>query len=155
MANYVIVVKMQMAHFNLKQFRKAQIGEYILLYSFFNLGLRWRVGGKYHILVGFSYGKETRYPYYRRLGGPQDRSREERNFSTSPVFNALTFQPVASRCRTTVFRSIYYRCPAVQLSSSGCCCCCCCYTGFYNPLAGFSLLILEVPRSHTMTQHSR
>jgi hypothetical protein len=31
-----------------------------------------------------------------------------------------------------------------------------CYsTGFYNPLAGFSLLILEVSSSHTMTQHSR
>jgi hypothetical protein len=28
-------------------------------------------------------------------------------------------------------------------------------TGFYNPLAGFSLLILEVSRSHTMTHHSR
>ena len=26
---------------------------------------------------------------------------------------------------------------------------------FYNPRAGFSLLILEVSRSHTMTQHSR
>ena len=29
------------------------------------------------------------------------------------------------------------------------------FTGFYNPLAGFSLLILEVSRSHTMTRHSR
>ena len=29
------------------------------------------------------------------------------------------------------------------------------FTGFYNPVAGFSLLILEVSRSHTMTQHSR
>jgi hypothetical protein len=28
-------------------------------------------------------------------------------------------------------------------------------TGFYNPLAGFSLLILEVSRSHTVTHHSR
>jgi hypothetical protein len=28
-------------------------------------------------------------------------------------------------------------------------------TGFYNPLAGFSLLILEVSRSHTLTHHSR
>ena len=28
-------------------------------------------------------------------------------------------------------------------------------TGFYNPLAGFSLLSLEVSRSHTMTRHSR
>jgi hypothetical protein len=29
------------------------------------------------------------------------------------------------------------------------------FTDFYNPLAGFSLLILEVSRSHTMTQHSQ
>jgi hypothetical protein len=26
---------------------------------------------------------------------------------------------------------------------------------FYNPLVGFSLLSLEVSRSHTMTQHSQ
>ena len=29
------------------------------------------------------------------------------------------------------------------------------FTGFYNLLAGFCLLILEVSRSHTMTPHSR
>jgi hypothetical protein len=28
-------------------------------------------------------------------------------------------------------------------------------TGFYNPLAGFSLLILEVSRSHIVTHYSR
>ena len=28
-------------------------------------------------------------------------------------------------------------------------------TGFHNPLAGFSLLILQVSRSHTRTDHSR
>jgi hypothetical protein len=28
------------------------------------------------------------------------------------------------------------------------------FSGFYNPLAGFSLLILEVSRSHTMTLQS-
>ena len=28
------------------------------------------------------------------------------------------------------------------------------FTGFYNPLAGFSLLILEVPRSHNDTTQS-
>ena len=35
-------------------------------------------------------------------------------------------------------------CSLGSSSSSSC-------TGFYNPLAGFSLLILEVSRSHTMT----
>jgi hypothetical protein len=28
------------------------------------------------------------------------------------------------------------------------------FTGVYNPLAGFSLLIPEVSRSHTLTHHS-
>ena len=30
-----------------------------------------------------------------------------------------------------------------------------CLLAFYNPFAGFSLLIFEVSRSHTMTRHSR
>jgi hypothetical protein len=29
------------------------------------------------------------------------------------------------------------------------------FIGFYNPLASFSLLILEISRSHTMTQYNR
>ena len=29
------------------------------------------------------------------------------------------------------------------------------FTGFHNPFAGFSLLILEVSTSHTRTHHSR
>jgi len=39
----------------------------------------------------------TRYPLYRRLGGPQGRFRRVRKISTSPGFDPRTVQPVASR----------------------------------------------------------
>jgi len=44
----------------------------------------------------FTPGK-TRYPLYRRLGGPQCRSGVVRIFSHPPGFDPRTFQPVASR----------------------------------------------------------
>ena len=45
----------------------------------------------------FTPGKETRYPLYRRLGGPQGRFGRVRKISPSPGFNPQTVQPVASR----------------------------------------------------------
>jgi hypothetical protein len=44
----------------------------------------------------FTAGK-TRYPLYRRLGGPQCRSGQVRKISPPPGFDPRTFQPVASR----------------------------------------------------------
>jgi hypothetical protein len=41
--------------------------------------------------------EETRYPLYRRLGGPQGRSGRVRKTSPSPGFDPRTVQPVASR----------------------------------------------------------
>ena len=46
----------------------------------------------------FTPGKETRYPLYRRLGGPQGRSGQVRKISPQPGFDPRTVQPVASRC---------------------------------------------------------
>jgi hypothetical protein len=43
-------------------------------------------------------GKETQYPSYRRLGGPQGRSGRLRKISPPPGFHSRTVQPVASRC---------------------------------------------------------
>jgi hypothetical protein len=43
-----------------------------------------------------SSGK-TRYPLYRKLGGPQGRSGQVRKISLSPGFDTRTVQPVASR----------------------------------------------------------
>jgi hypothetical protein len=40
---------------------------------------------------------KTRYPLYRRLDGPQGLSGQVRKISTSPGFDPLTVQPVASR----------------------------------------------------------
>jgi hypothetical protein len=47
----------------------------------------------------FTPGKETRYPLYRRLGGPQGRSGRMRKISPPPGFDPRTVQPVASRYR--------------------------------------------------------
>ena len=41
--------------------------------------------------------KETQYPLYRRLGGPQGRSELVRKISPPQEFDPRTVQPVASR----------------------------------------------------------
>ena len=45
----------------------------------------------------FTPGKETRYPWYRRMGGPQDLSGQMRKISPTPGIDRRTVQPVASR----------------------------------------------------------
>jgi hypothetical protein len=54
------------------------------------------VGGQHHAPAAFTPGN-TRYPLYRRLGGPRSRSGYVRKISPPPGFNPRTFQPVASR----------------------------------------------------------
>ena len=54
------------------------------------------VRGQRHALANLPPGK-TRYPLYRRLGGPQRRSGRVRNISNPPGFDPRTVQPVASR----------------------------------------------------------
>ena len=41
--------------------------------------------------------EKTRYPLYRRLGGPQGQSGQVRKISPPPGFDPRTVQPVASR----------------------------------------------------------
>ena len=55
--------------FTLYEAMEARGGGEVQLYSFFDLGAR-KGGG----VCRFATGKMTRYPSYRRLGGPQDRS---------------------------------------------------------------------------------
>jgi hypothetical protein len=43
-------------------------------------------------------GKQTRYPLYRRLGGPQGRSAQVQKTSPPLRFDPRTVQPVPSRC---------------------------------------------------------
>jgi hypothetical protein len=50
-----------------------------------------------HVTVALPLEKKTRYPLYRRLGGPQGRSGWSRKISPPPGFDPRTVQPVASR----------------------------------------------------------
>jgi hypothetical protein len=54
------------------------------------------VGGQRHAPDALPPAK-TRYPLYRRLGGPQSRSERVRKISHPPRFNPRTVQTVASR----------------------------------------------------------
>ena len=45
----------------------------------------------------------TRYPFYRRLGGPWGRSEQVRNISSSPAFDSRTVQSVGSRYTDATF----------------------------------------------------
>ena len=54
-------------------------------------------GGQRHAPTALPPGK-TRYPLYRRLGGPHSRSRRVRKISPPPGFDPRTVKPVASRC---------------------------------------------------------
>ena len=54
------------------------------------------VGGQHHALPALPPGK-TRYPLYRRLGGPQGRSGRLRKTWPPPAFDTRTVQPIASR----------------------------------------------------------
>jgi hypothetical protein len=53
------------------------------------------VGGQLHAPAALPPGK-TRYPLYRRLGRPQDRSGQVRKVSPPPGFDPRTVQPAAS-----------------------------------------------------------
>jgi len=55
-----------------------------------------RVGGQRHTPAALPPGM-TRYPLYRRQGGPQERSGRKRKISPPPGFDPQTVQPVASR----------------------------------------------------------
>ena len=54
------------------------------------------VGGQRHPPATLPPGK-TKYPQYRRLGGPRGRSGRVRKISPPPEFDPQTVQPVASR----------------------------------------------------------
>ena len=54
------------------------------------------VVGQRHPPAALPPGK-TRYPLYKRVGGPQDRSGEVQKISLPPGFDPRTVQSVASR----------------------------------------------------------
>ena len=83
--------------FALQQTTKAQRRSRGIAYSFFNFGARWDGWSTPH--PGRITPGKTRYPFYRRLGGPQGRSGRVRKISPPPEFDLWTVQPVAS-CNT-------------------------------------------------------
>jgi hypothetical protein len=52
---------------------------------------------------------KTRYPLYRRLGGPQGPSGQERKILTPPGFDSRSIQPVANRCIDCATRPVANR----------------------------------------------
>jgi len=54
------------------------------------------LGGQRQAPAALPSGK-TRYPLYRRLGGPQGRSGRVRKISSAPEFDPRAVKPVASR----------------------------------------------------------
>ena len=54
------------------------------------------VGGQRHALAALPPGM-SRYPLYRRLGGPQGRYGQVRKISPPPELDPRTVQPVAIR----------------------------------------------------------
>jgi len=55
------------------------------------------LGGQRHVQTALPPGK-TRYPLYRRLGGPEGRSGQVWKISPPQGFNPRAVQPVASVC---------------------------------------------------------
>ena len=77
---------------------------------------------------------KTRYPLYRRLGGPQGRSGQVRKISPPLEFDPRTVQPVASRytdyaTRTTWSISTWKIAPEKYTAGN-----ICCRQQFFNPL---------------------
>jgi hypothetical protein len=56
----------------------------------------------------FILGKETRYPLYRRLGGPQGWSGRMRKILPTSGFDSRTVQPVASPYTQPTFLAVFY-----------------------------------------------
>jgi hypothetical protein len=68
----------------------------VIVLLILNLGARKGVGGQHHAPAALPPGK-TRYPLYRRIGGPQGRYGRVRKISSPPGFDPQTVQTVASR----------------------------------------------------------
>jgi len=64
------------------------------------------VGGQRQVPGALPLGT-TRYPLYRKPGGPQGRSGRVRKISPPPGFDPRTVQPVPSRCTDCGLYIIY------------------------------------------------
>ena len=82
--------------FTLEEGTKAQKGSRCIALLFLQPRRQMRVGGQRPAPAALPPGK-TRYQLYRRLGGPQGRSRRMRKISPPPGFDPRTVQFLASR----------------------------------------------------------
>ena len=78
--------------------RRRTRGVKVQLYSLFNLRTRWEVRGQRRAPAFLVPQKESRYPFYRRLRGPQGRSGQTQKVSPPPQpgFDPRAIQPIAS-----------------------------------------------------------
>jgi hypothetical protein len=99
-----------------------------------------RVGGQRHAPAALPPGKETRYPLYRRLGGPQGRSGRLRKISPPPGIDPRTVQPVASRYTNCAIPAQYnrYFCQITR-KTKGHNCCRYCPTVSTRPMLSFRI----------------
>jgi hypothetical protein len=67
------------------------------------------MGGQRHALAALLPGK-SRYPLYRRLGGPQGSSARVRKNSPTPGFDPRIVQPVASRYKNWAIPALQTAC---------------------------------------------
>ena len=83
-------------NYTLQPGTKAQTGEQRYSFTFFLTSALDKVGSQRHAPVSLPQRK-TRYPLYKRLGGPQGRSGRMRKILPPPWFDPRTVQPVPSR----------------------------------------------------------
>ena len=88
--------KIKFLKFTLNKPRRPGGGVEVWFYSFFDLDPRWG-GWSTPRPRRFTRGNETRYPLYRRMGGPQGRSGRVRKIPPPPRSDPRPVQPVASR----------------------------------------------------------
>ena len=72
------------------------------------------VGGQRHAPAALP-PEMTRYPLYRKLGGPQARSGRMRIISPPPGFDPRTVQPVANRYTDRAIAAHYIQLPYLIL----------------------------------------
>ena len=66
------------------------------------------VGGQCHASAALPPGKDTRYPLYRRVGGPQGRSGQVWRDLPSPGLDPRTVQPVGVAIPAELSRPLIY-----------------------------------------------
>jgi len=67
--------------FTYNRIQRPREGVEVYLYSFFNLGARWGWVVK-TTLQPCNFGKESRYSFYRGVGGPQARSENTKSMAS-------------------------------------------------------------------------